>query len=235
MDKLASSENKKQNYSNSASGGLSQFHPNVAKRIVQFYSKKGDWILDPFAGRVRAMISKMFNRNYCGFEISKSAYTDLSKRINQQKTLLETGKTILINTDSRRMNFENKFDMLFSCPPYWNVEDYNKLYKENITGQLSDLKYYGNFLEAYQKIINNCYRALKYGSFAVWVINDFVRDGKFILFHKDTIDCFLKAGFKMHDIIIRHSKTNVAIKIDISIEHKRMVKEHEFILVFKKV
>lgn len=70
-------------------GYLSQFHPDVAKRIIEFWNEPNDTILDPFAGRARAMIAKICGRNYTGYEISEKAFNDLVTRAKAQSTLFK--------------------------------------------------------------------------------------------------------------------------------------------------
>lgn len=218
----------------SSSKGLSQFHPDLAKRIIEFWSEPGDKILDPFAGRVRALIARAYNRNYTGYDISPKACSMLNEKLNTQKTLQTNTNITIINDDSANINYDNEFDMVFSCPPYWNVEDYNKLYEENMAGQLSSMSNYKGFLDKLFVIVGKCYTALKPGKFAVFVVNDFRRDGVLIDFHADVIRLFKGSGFKMHDIVIRKVNTMVSMKIDQCVANKFMVKTHEYILVFQK-
>lgn len=216
--------------------GLSQFHPDLAKRIIEYWSEEGDRILDPFGGRVRALIARNCKRNYVGYEISKKAYNYLVEKLKTQKTFTgeSSVKIEIRNQDSRKIDFKNEFDMVFSCPPYWNVEDYNELYGEKIAGQLSDIGLYSRFMEELEEIVKKCFTALKPNKYAVFVVNDFRRDGRFYAFHKDTIQIFLNAGFILHDIIINKLKTNVPLKTPLFLSMKCMVKEHEYVLVFKK-
>jgi len=53
----------------SETGGnpLSEFNPTVADHILRYWSEPNDWVLDPFAGRTRALIAKTLGRNYVGF------------------------------------------------------------------------------------------------------------------------------------------------------------------------
>jgi len=50
----------------------SSFNPDVAQRVIEYWSNKGDTIVDPFAGHsTRMLVSKFLERNYIGFEIAK--------------------------------------------------------------------------------------------------------------------------------------------------------------------
>ena len=138
------------------------------------------------------------------------------------------------NADSRTIDAIEEFDMVFSCPPYWDVEDYNKLYGENLGGSLSEIKTYADFLHVYQHIIAKCHRALKPGKYAVWVVGDIRRDKTLIPFAADSIRIFMEVGFTLHDVIINKLNSMSVMGVGSALDNKYTPKMHEYILVFKK-
>jgi site-specific DNA-methyltransferase (adenine-specific) len=56
----------------------------IVKKILQYSSKEGDVVFDPFLGSGQvAMISKQMERNYLGFEIVKKYYDFAKKRLDK--------------------------------------------------------------------------------------------------------------------------------------------------------
>ncbi len=54
----------------------------LIKKILQYSSEKGDVVLDPFLGSGQvAVVSKLLNRQYIGFEIVKEYYEFANKRL----------------------------------------------------------------------------------------------------------------------------------------------------------
>lgn len=212
---------------------LSKFNPTVAENILNFWSEPNDIILDPFAGRTRALITSLKDRKYIGFEISKKAVDVIKDLIKENKKDIKISPTIY-HDDSFNMDDYNlpKVDFIFSCPPYFNLEKY-----ESCNGQLSDIKKYSQFLERYEQILNKSVQYLKKDKYCALVIGDFRIRGKFHTFHIDTINLMEKLGMKLHDIVILQSVTwDFAVRRFGGIKkHKMTAKVHEYLLVFKKI
>ncbi len=222
-------------YGAEAKGSLSQFNPTVAEKIIRIWSRADDKILDPFAGRCRAQMAQLHNRRYVGYEISPKICDHLRKNLSIERLISVRHTPEIINADARTITGTEEFDLVFSCPPYWDVEDYNKTYGENIAGQLSDIANYEAFLEEYKSIVQKCHAALKRGKFAVFVVADIRRDKKFYPFGMDTIKTFVSCGFELHDIIINQIDSLSIMGLGPMIKAGYMPKCHEYILVFKKV
>jgi len=100
---------------------------------------------------------------------------------------------------------ENCADLIFTCPPFWNIETY-----EDVEGELSHYRTYNEFLERIQIAGANCYRILKPGGFCVWVVADFRKDG-FKVFHRDVLDIFEKSGLHMGH---SHKRASQPVRMD---------------------
>jgi len=56
----------------------------LIKKILQYSSEKGDLVLDPFLGSGQvALVSKMMERHYLGFEVVKEYYDFARKRLDE--------------------------------------------------------------------------------------------------------------------------------------------------------
>jgi len=211
---------------------FSHFNPAVCKRVIKYWSKKGDTILDPFMGYgMRGFVAINLGRNYIGFEISPRTFNCVKQKLNMEKlnNFKNQMKIILDNGCYLNGVKDNSIDLIFTCPPYWKVEKY-----ENVPGQLSGCKSYNIFLEFISVCLKNCYRVLKKDKFMVWVVNDFRINRQFFPFHRDLLTLAERNRFKIHDIVINVLHNPFKMSPIPQDKVKITVKMHEYLLVFKK-
>lgn len=193
---------------------FSKFNSEYARKVITFYSCKGDMVLDPFAGRTRKKVCELLGREYLGFEINEKYAPDgviVDDCLNMAKYLEDI-----------------RFNLLFTCPPYWSMEKYSSL-----PGDLSNLKTYEEFLIQYKIRLGKSFSFIKESGLAVIVVADFRRDGKIISLHTDTINIARELGWKIYDIII--FEMNPAARncyYAQAATKRRMLTTHEYCLVF---
>ena len=128
-------------------------------------------------------------------------------------------------------DFRKKFDFVFSCPPYADLEVYSDL--EN---DISNMPY-DKFMKAYEEIIEKSCKLLKSGCFACFVVGE-VRDkkGNYIGFVPDTIKAFEKCGVKFYnEAILLNPVASASMRADKQFSSgKKLVKIHQNVLIFKK-
>ena len=178
---------------------FSEFKPNVAERVIEFWSNEGDLIIDPFAGRAtRAMVATILNRHYLGYEIVPSYRDFIMERISTLPEEMKSRVEIRLGDGCELKGLVNNIaDLIFSCPPYWNLEKY-----ASGDGQLSDYLNYADFIKRIDTALRSSYRVLKRNCFLCWVVADWFLDGKFYPFHKDVMNLAEETGFQLHDVVI---------------------------------
>lgn len=114
-----------------------KYPEELAERFISYFTKKGEWVLDPFAGVGSTLVAckylknlkgELCSRNAVGIELSQK-YALLSTSRLSQKTLEDSGKQYIINGDSSRIDellkikFTEipKFSLIMTSPPYWNM------------------------------------------------------------------------------------------------------------------
>jgi DNA modification methylase len=211
----------------------SEFNPTTAKKIIKFWSKEGDTILDPFAGRTRAEIASTMGRNYIGFEISKKAYTCINESLNKPRLEDSKAECKIFNTDCLNISehLKKDVDLIFTCPPYFNIEKY-----ESCKGQLSDINNYTEFLGELEIRLSVATTFLKKDCYVCIVVGDW-RNGNLISFHKDVMNILQKLGLLFWDCIILETVTRdiAAKRVGQFLPRKYLAKTHEYLLVFKRV
>lgn len=124
----------------------------------------------------------------------------------------------------------NKYDMLFSCPPYGNLEKYS-----DIEGDISNMDY-NDFIVAYRSIISKACKMLKGDAFAVFVVGEFRdKNGDYVGFVPDTIRAFRDCGMRYYnEAILLNALGTAPFRANGTFKTKKLVKVHQNVLVFRK-
>ena len=220
-------------------GNISTFDPFLCEILVKWFSNEGMTIFDPFAGgHVRGAVSAILGRNYVGIDLNPiqvKANEDNWDKICEIYDSSDFGKPIWKNADCIKYMLEvgkSDYDMLLTCPPYYNLEIYSD--KED---DLSNMPTYDDFLEAYRKCIVMSYSHLAEDSFAVIVVEE-IRDknGIFYGFVPDTIRAFTDAGYKYYnEMILENRIMSLGVRCPKYFEQSRKVgRHHQNVFVFFK-
>lgn len=210
------------------------FDPALAEVIYHWFCEPSGLILDPFAGgSVRGIVA-----NYLGFK-----YTGIDIRKEQIESNREQALSILpVNNQPQwyvgdsnevlNIEFNHKFDLIFSCPPYADLEVYSDL-----PNDISNMPY-NEFISAYKSIIKKSANHLKVGGYACFVVGE-VRNkkGDYIGFVPDTIEAMKDAGLKYYnECIYLNGLAGACLTAGRIMGVSRKVKKvHQNVLVFRKV
>uniref|UniRef100_A0A6M3JN71 site-specific DNA-methyltransferase (cytosine-N(4)-specific) n=1 Tax=viral metagenome TaxID=1070528 RepID=A0A6M3JN71_9ZZZZ len=218
-------------------GALSRYPQNIGRYLVKMYSNEGDTVLDPFAGHNSRMeLVYKLGRNYVGYDIShtfmeanRKEAKELQGEGNQAILFKQSTIITLIEKDSREL-LESSIDMCLTSPPYYDIEWYG-----DEPEQLGKCQSYEDFIDDITIVLRRCYEALKPDKFCCWSINDFRRNGKFISYHSDIIQAYLKVGFSLHDIVITDLGYPIGAAFASQLEEqKRTAKRHEYTIIGHK-
>lgn len=214
---------------------ISIFDPVLCELMYRWFCPEGGEILDCFAGgSVRGVVAKYLGYNYCGIDLSSKQVT--ANRANADEIFESNDKPRWFIGDSESViassKYSNLFDMVFSCPPYADLEVYSK-HKDDISNMP-----YETFLVKYRRIIAQSIRMLKRGAFAVFVVGevrDKTRNGAYYNFVGDTVKAFIDAGADYYNeaVLVTRFGTAMLRTKQFSVNRK-LVKTHQNILVFRK-
>lgn len=209
------------------------FDPVLCELMYKWFCPNGGTILDPFAGgSVRGIVAHYLGYKYTGIDIrqeqvdsNREQALDILDINNQPQWYVGDSNKVLDD------EWNKEFDMVFSCPPYADLEKYSDL-----EGDISNMKY-EDFLTAYESIIAKACRKLKKGGHAVFVVGE-IRDKKgfYYGFVPDTINAFKKCGMRLYnEAILATSLASCAIRAAGNMKSSKLVKVHQNILDFVKV
>jgi len=209
---------------------ISIFDPVVCEIAYKWFNFRGGSVLDSFAGgSVRGIVAEKLGYKYIGFDL----------RQEQVDANYENAKELNCNPtwycdDSQNLDKyikDESVDMLFTCPPYFDLEVYSDDPKDLSTMEYKD------FEIAYENIIAKSCKALKNDRFAVFVVGDIRdKDGYIVSLRELTIKCFEKCGVRLYnDIVLATSLASAALRAGTPFTlNRKTTRVHQYILVFYK-
>jgi DNA modification methylase len=212
--------------------GTSVFDPALTELMYNWFCPENGTILDPFAGgSVRGIVANYLGYNYTGIELRQEQVD--SNREQALNILPVENQPQYYCGDSEKLledNWKTKFDFIFSCPPYADLEVYSEL-----PDDLSNMDY-KDFAIKYRSIIQKALKLLKPNCYAVFVVGEVRdKDGFYYDFVGDTKRAFIDNGAKLYnDAILLNSVGTASMRADrIFSSGKKLVKIHQNVLVFK--
>ena len=150
--------------------GTSVFDPVLCEVVYNWYCTKQGTVYDPFAGGpTRGVVAELLGHRYIGIDLSQRQ-VDANQTNGDRMGVCPVWHC----DDSKNADLyidDGTADMVFSCPPYHNLEKYSAHPQD-----LSNMNY-ADFSAAYREIISISCRKLKPDRFAVFVVGD-IRDSK---------------------------------------------------------
>ena len=213
--------------------GVSIFDPVLCELSYLWFNTPKGKILDPFAGgSVRGIVAAKLGCEYFGNDLRKEQI--IANRINANEVLGDA-ELYPVWTDGDSLNIDKiaegyEADMIFSCPPYADLEVYSDDVRD-----ISNMSY-DDFIKIYREIIRKSCDKLKQDRFAVFVVGD-VRDKKgfYYNFVSDTINAFFESGlFLYNEMILVNAIGAKAIGANGYMKTRKVGKVHQNVLVFYK-
>lgn len=211
--------------------GTSIFDPVICEIAYRWFCPPGGAVLDPFAGgSVRGIVASRLGRRYVGIELRPE---QVAANIAQLH-LADGSAPEWRQGDAReiaRLAAGIEADLIFSCPPYWNLERYSD--------DPADLSNMGReeFFAAYGAIVHDTVARLREDRFAVWVIGD-VRDdsGCYVNLPGRTVEAFEAAGARFYnDAILVTAVGSLPVRVGRQFETSRKLgRTHQNVMVFVK-
>lgn len=213
-----------------AEAEIERLHPapfsfTDVSRLVSFFTKQGNTVLDPFVGVGSTLKAcAVTGRKGIGIELNP-IYVDLTKQ--RLKKELEPGlfppeEQKVIQGDAREVIKtlpDASVDFVVTSPPYWCIlhkEDHKA--KQERTDHnletrygddprdLGNIKSYKDFLDELTGILAQCSQVLKKGKYMAVIVSDFREKKQFHMFHADIANRLEQNGFTLKGITILYQR-----------------------------
>lgn len=216
-------------YGRKEQNATSIFDPVLCEIMYKWYCPTGGSIYDCFAGgSVRGIVADKLGFKYTGIDIRQEQVD-----ANYENASDLDCTPVWYCDDSMNVDKyleDGSVDLVFSCPPYADLEVYSDL-----EGDISNMDY-EDFCKAYKGIIDKACNKLKENRFAVFVVGD-IRDknGAYRNFVDYTKKCFNDNGLVTYNEAILIDMLGTAmIRASQTFKTRKLVKVHQNVLVFYK-
>lgn len=172
------------------------FPESLVGEFIRFFTKRGQWVLDPFLGTGSTLVAAQENlRNGVGIEIYPQ-YAELARKRLSQERLFSEVKELVVVGDSRRIGEifrENNLPLMDFCitsPPYWNQLKRNYIRQKERGERGLDTTYgarnedigniddYKEFLSQQRSIFDAVYEVVREYGYLVIITNNIFFEGR---------------------------------------------------------
>jgi ParB-like chromosome segregation protein Spo0J len=218
--------------------GTSVFDPVLCELAYRWFCPAGGAALDPFAGgSVRGVVAGLLGRRYLGVDLRpeqvEANEAQAAAIFKGQKKGRPRPKWVVGDATElgKVVEAEERFDLVFSCPPYFDLERYSKDPRD-----LSN-KPWDVFLGLYRDAIRDAVQRLRPDRFAVWVVGEIRGEvGFYRGFVPETVRAFETAGAHFYnEAVLVTAVASLAMRTPRQFEATRKLgKAHQTVLVFFK-
>jgi len=226
-----------------SAGYWGNFIPQIPNQMLKRYTKKGDWVLDPFVGCGTTLIeSQRLGRNGIGIELQETVAEKARKFISSEPNKYDVVAEV-ITGDSTTFDFrgilkknnQKSVQLLIMHPPYFDIIKFS-----NNPRDLSNAPSIDKFLEMMKSVVDNTSTVLEKGRYFILVIGDKYSRGEWIPLGFLTMNEILQRGFLLKSIIVKNFEETTGKRNQRELWRYRAlvggfyIFKHEYIFVFKK-
>lgn len=219
------------------------FIPQIPNQMIRRYTKKGDCVLDTFAGCGTTLIeAQRLGRNSLGIELQPAvveiANGLIQKEPNKFGTINKVEQGDSANTDYANLLSKygiKSLQFLIMHPPYFDIIKFS----DNPL-DLSNSSSVEDFLERMRIITQKASGYLEKGRYFALVIGDKYHKGEWIPLGFLTMQEILKTGFTLKSIIVKNFEDTTGKRNQKELWRYRAlvggfyIFKHEYIFLFKK-
>jgi DNA modification methylase len=224
-------------------GYWGNFIPQIPYQMMSRYTKKGDWVLDTFAGSGTTLIEgQRLGRNTIGVEL-QPRMVEYARRLIAAEPNRHNVAIDVLNDDSANVDYgailqkygTKSVQLVIMHPPYFDIIKFS-----NDPRDLSNAPSVEGFLEMMGMLVDKVAPILDKGRYLVLVIGDKYVKGDWIPLGFQTMNEIMQRGFSLKSIIVKNFEDTSAKRNQKELwRYRALVGEfyifkHEYIFLFKK-
>lgn len=224
-------------------GYWGNFIPQIPNQMMRRYTKKGDWVLDTFAGSGTTLIEgQRLGRNTIGIELQPKMVDHVNNLILSERNDHRVIANV-VHGDSSSINLrevlkhygKDSVQLVIMHPPYHDIIKFS-----DDSNDLSNAPSVEAFIEMMGKIVDNAASVLDNGRYLVVVIGDKYVKGDWVPIGFQVMNDVMKRGFTLKSIIVKNFDETTGKRNQKELWRYRAlvggfyVFKHEYIFLFKK-
>ena len=219
------------------------FVPQIPYQLFSRYTKKGDWILDPFMGSGTSLIeAQRMNRNSIGIELQQEVAKEAFIRIKSEARENIISKVVVANSITCDMEDLlnsvgiDRVQFVIMHPPYWDILKFS-----NNPNDLSNCESLDDFLELFSELVDNVTKVLEKNRYCAIVVGDKYANGQIVPLGFYCMNMMLQKDFILKATIVKNFAETKGKSNKQGIWRYRALAsdfyifKHEYIFIFKKV
>jgi DNA modification methylase len=219
------------------------FIPQIPHQLITRYTRKGDWVLDPFLGSGTTLIEcRRLGRNGIGVELSEEVSAKASELIDSEENPFDVvtrvvsgdARSIDLNVELKEAGIE-QFQLVIMHPPYHDIIRFSDDRRD-----LSNADTIDAFLQMFSESLNNLSPIVEKGRYLALVVGDKYSRGEWIPLGFQCMNEVLKRGFTLKSIIVKNFDETKAKRVQKQLWRYRAlvggfyIFKHEYIFICKK-
>jgi hypothetical protein len=219
------------------------FIPQIPHQMMLRYTRRADWVLDPFAGSGTTLIEcRRLGRNGVGIELNGDV-AGRARLVVEEEPNPRSATTDIFVGDARSVDMPgllersgiDRIQLMILHPPYSDIIRFS-----DEEGDLSGCKDTGEFLAMFGEVLDNVLPVLERGRYCALVAGDKYHKGEWIPLGFYCMNEVLKRGLVLKSTIVKNFEDTRAKRDQKQLWRYRAlvggfyIFKHEYVFVFKK-
>ncbi len=219
------------------------FIPQIPHQLMRRYTKKGDWVLDPFLGSGTTLIEcRGLGRNGIGVELNREVAGEAVKLIAEQSNP-HSIETRVVTGDSRTLDLgptlveagARQVQLLIMHPPYHDIISFSEDGED-----LSRAPTTEEFLKMFGEVVDRTTPHLEKGRYFALVIGDKYEKGEWVPLGFYCMNEVLRRDYSLKSIVVKNFNETRAKRDQKQLWRYRAlvggfyIFKHEYIFLFRK-
>ena len=229
IDKYVSQEDLEKEQAKIVAQGVSILDPVMAEIVCRWFGQENGNAFDCFSGdSVFGFVAAHLGNDFTGIELREKQAALNNERVEgmNARYICDDGQNVAQHIEPESQ------DLLFSCPPYFDLEKYSDL-----PNDASNQESYEDFIKILENAFTGAVSCLKQNRFAAICVGD-VREkntGFYYDFCGDIKRIFKQNGMRLYnEIILVEQTASTALRASRYMDTRKVAKTHQHLLVFFK-